>query len=652
VFRDITERRDAEAAGRLLVSIVESSGDAIFSQDSNGVITSWNSGAERIFGYTPEEMIGQPVSILSSPQHPDEIKEIQERVMRGERVNPYLTVRRTKSGSLIHASVTVSPVLDARGHITGASKIIRDITAQVEAQKEVAEQRERLRVTLSSIGDAVLSTDTAGRISYLNPVAERLTGWTTEHAEGKPIEEVFRIVNEDTRQTVENPVAKVLREGKVVGLANHTVLISRAGPEVAIHDSAAPIRDAHGEIAGVVLVFRNVTDKRAAEKLMAQQAAELRQRSQMMERVVCFVRDLDDRIVYWNPGAGDLYGYSAAEAVGQISHELLQTVFPVPLDRIRTQLFELGEWDGELVHMRRTGGEVTVASRWVIHRDERGNPVSILETNMDITERLALHAKEQALQAERALRQTEAELARVLRALSVNELATSIAHEVNQPLAGVAMNAEAGMRWLSAPTPDVQEAKFSLELIVRDANGASAVIRRIREFLKKENAHAASIDPNHVIREAVELSRAEIAKRSIQLQTRLAAELPSTRGDRIQLQQVILNLLLNAAEAMADAPEPRELIVMSEKSADGGILISVRDSGAGIAPEHMRRIFDAFFTTKPAGIGMGLSICRSILEAHGGRIWAEANPDRGVTVRFDLPAEGAEERLRAAGEAS
>ncbi len=447
VFRDITERRHAEAASRLLASIVESSGDAIFSQDLDGIVTTWNNGAERIFGYTAEEMIGKPASVLATPQFEDEMAQMLEWVARGERVDQYRTIRRIKSGGLIHASVTVSPVLNAAGRITGASKIIRDVTVQVEAQKEVAEQRERLRVTLGSIGDAVLSTDGAGRVSYLNPVAERLTGWTNQDASGRPIEDVFRIVNESTREIIPNPAAKVLREGRVIGLTNHTILISRDGTEIAIDDSAAPIRDARNEITGVVLVFRDITGKRATERLMAQQTAELRQRAQLMERVVCFVRDLEDRIVYWNPGATGLYGFSAAQALGKISHSLLQTAFSIPLDAIRAQVYKAGEWDGELVHVQRDGARVTVASHWALHRDENGNPVSILEMNIDITDRLELLAKERALASEKALRETEAELARVLRALSVNELATVIAHEVNQPIAGVVTNAEAGLRW-------------------------------------------------------------------------------------------------------------------------------------------------------------------------------------------------------------
>jgi PAS domain S-box-containing protein len=297
VFRDITERRRAEAASRLLGSIVECSGDAIFSQDLKGIITSWNRGAEGIFGYAAEEIVGHPASVLAPPEVQDEITGIMERVAGGENVSQDRTIRRTKSGDLIQASVTISPVLDAAGRITGASRIVRDITAQVTAQKEVIEQRERLRITLSSIGDAVLSTDANGRVSYLNPVAERLTGWNNEEAVGRPVKEVFIIINEESRNTVENPVRKVLREGKGIGLANHTLLLSRGGKEIAVDDSAAPIQDAAGALSGVVLVFRDVTEQRAVENLISKQAAELRQRAKLMERVPCFIRDLDDRIV-------------------------------------------------------------------------------------------------------------------------------------------------------------------------------------------------------------------------------------------------------------------------------------------------------------------------------------------------------------------
>jgi PAS domain S-box-containing protein len=268
VFRDVTEERRIEREGRLLASIVESSEDAILSKDLDGIVTSWNQSAQRMFGYTEEEMVGQPVLRLYPPGREGEMHQILGRIKSGGRVEHYRTVRRSKDGKLLDVSLSVSPLRDDDGEIVGASKIVRDITAEVEAQKEVLAQRERLRVTLQSIGDAVVSTDAEGRVSYLNPVAEHLTGWKSREAAGLPLTEIFRIVNEKTRKTVENPVERVLQEGRVVGLANHTVLIARDGREIPIADSAAPIRDDRGELAGVVLVFRDATVERKQEEVL------------------------------------------------------------------------------------------------------------------------------------------------------------------------------------------------------------------------------------------------------------------------------------------------------------------------------------------------------------------------------------------------
>ena len=230
-----------------------------------------------------------------------------------------------------------------------------------------------------------------------------LIGWNEQEAGGRHIDEVFRIVNEESRDAVEAPVHKVLREGSVVGLANHTVLIARDGREVPIDDSAAPIRDGQGQMMGVVLVFRDITGRRATERILAEQTAELRRRAQLMRRVHCFEVDLDDRIIFWNPGAAELYGFSEKEAVGQNAQVLLQTKFPAPLDEIHSQLMREGRWDGELQHVRRDGALLMLASHWALHRDLEGKVISILQVNIDITERQ---------RAEEALRESE-ELLRV-----------------------------------------------------------------------------------------------------------------------------------------------------------------------------------------------------------------------------------------------
>ena len=279
--RDVTEFKRAEAARYRLAAIVESSEDAIIGKNLDGMVTSWNAGAQRLFGYSAEEMIGQPILRVIPPDRHAEEGEILRRQRAGERVEHFETVRVTKDGRPIDVSLTISPIRDSTGGIIGVSKIARDITQRKHTEAALEQQRQWFAVTLSSIGDAVIATDAGGAISFLNPVAEAMTGWSAHEAIGRPLLEVFRILNEKTRAPASDPVARVLREGIIVALANHTVLLARDGREIAIEDSAAPIKDAAGTLVGAVLVFHDVTERRQAEEaaLAAREAVEAASRA-------------------------------------------------------------------------------------------------------------------------------------------------------------------------------------------------------------------------------------------------------------------------------------------------------------------------------------------------------------------------------------
>lgn len=466
-----------------------------------------------------------------------------------------------------------------------------------------------------------------------------------------------------------------------------------------------------------------------------------------------FVRDLANVVTYWNRGAEELYGWAREEAVGRVAHELLRTVFPAPLAEIDAELLRAGRWEGELVHTRRDGSRITVASRWSLARDERGRPAAILETNNDIHERkraeTALRRSEAYLaeaqkisrtgsfgwdsetgelywseetfrlfacdpaepptrerilervheldrplvaaamaaaqaearpldlrhrlrlpdgtvrhvhvladasrgadgtvqivgavmdvtaahEAEEALAQAQIELTHATRVATLGELTASIAHEINQPLAAIVTNGEAGLRWLMREIPDLGEVRRSVERMIADGRRASEVVARLRALARKAAPAAQPVDLNDVIEDALALVQREIERAAVRLDRDLAADLPAVGGDRVQLQQVLINLVVNAVQAMA-ATSRRELVVSSAAEADE-IVVRVVDSGAGIAPELADRLFAAFYTTKPDGMGMGLSICRSIIEAHGGRIRAAANDGRpGATFEFRLP---------------
>jgi C4-dicarboxylate-specific signal transduction histidine kinase len=240
--------------------------------------------------------------------------------------------------------------------------------------------------------------------------------------------------------------------------------------------------------------------------------------------------------------------------------------------------------------------------------------------------------------AEEALQKAQAELAHVSRLMTLGELTASIAHEVNQPLAAVVTNAQACLRWLALDAPRPDEARAAVERIVRDSNRASEVIRRIRALAKKTDPQMVALDINDVIRKAISLGQREMRSQRVSLRTELASALPPVLGDRVQLQQVVINLVMNAVEAMAPVTDrPRDVIIRSQQDDANEVLVAVRDSGMGIDPDDAERLFNAFFTTKPSGMGMGLSISRSIIAAHGGRLWALLNADHGATFQFTVP---------------
>ena len=255
---------------------------------------------------------------------------------------------------------------------------------------------------------------------------------------------------------------------------------------------------------------------------------------------------------------------------------------------------------------------------------------------LDLTERK--QAEVEARESERRYRETQMQLAHANRVATMGQLTASIAHEVNQPIAATVTNAQAALRWLGAEPPNLDELHQTLGRIVRDGNRAGAVVGRIRNLIKKESPGDERVDINAAIREVIELTRSEAMKNGVSVQTDLADGLPPVRGDRVELQQVILNLIVNALEAVSGMGQgSRELQISAGKSEPADVLVAVRDSGPGLDPAALEHLFKAFYTTKPNGLGMGLSICRSIIEAHGGRMWASANSPRGAVFQFTLP---------------
>ncbi len=288
----------------------------------------------------------------------------------------------------------------------------------------------------------------------------------------------------------------------------------------------------------------------------------------------------------------------------------------------------------EKEYFRKDGTRVPVLIGSAAFDEQRDQGVAFV---LDLTERK--RAEAEARESERRYREMQTEVAHANRVATMGQFTASIAHEVSQPIAAAVTNAEAALRWLGARPPELDEVRQTLGRIVKDANRAGDVIGRIRELIKKAPPRKDRVDINEVIREVIEFTRSETEKHRTSAQAALWEDLPLVEGDRVQLQQVVLNLVVNAVQAMdATAERPRELFITTAQAEPNGVLVAVKDSGPGLAPDSLPHLFAPFYTTKPDGLGMGLSICRSIIEAHGGRLWVEANEPRGAIFHFTVPS--------------
>jgi PAS domain S-box-containing protein len=413
-----------------------------------------------------------------------------------------------------------------------------------------------------------------------------------------------------------------------------------------------------GQLTGLLYLENTLTsyafppDRFAVLNLLATQAAislentrlytDLQEREGKVRRLVesniigIFIWDFDGHILEANDAFLRIVGYDRDDLVaGRVRWTDLT---PPEWHDADARLIEEHKMSGRLPpfekeYFRKNGSRVPVLIGVATFDGPRDQGVAFV---LDLTERK--EAEVNLRESERRYREAQAELAHVSRVTTLGELTASIAHEVNQPLAGVVANAEACLGWLDRKSPNLDRARRSVEWIIEDSNRAAEVIRRVRALATKADAQKAPLDVNHAVNEAIGLVRRELLGHQVSLRMELTSALPAVLADRVQLQQVIINLLINAIEAMQPVTDrPRKLVIRTGQNEAHQVLVTVEDCGVGISAEHADRLFNAFFTTKSSGMGMGLSICRSIIAAHGGRLWAEPNLPHGANFHFTLP---------------
>jgi two-component system sensor kinase FixL len=490
---------DAQAT-RLLAAIVESSEDAIVSKTLEGRVTSWNKAAERIFGYSAEEMEGQPISLLAPPGCADEMAEILGCIKKGERVQHYKTERRRKDGRVIQISLTVSPIRDEAGRIVGAAKIARDITEIELAETALSEREAHLRSILDAIPDGMVVIDERGIIQSFSATAERMFGFTAEEVCGR---NVSMLMPSPHRENHDGYLARYLATGerRIIGLGRVVAGQRKDG-------STFPMELAVGEVQG-----------------------------ERRRLFTGFVRDLTES---------------------------------------QRTLKRLQELQGELSHVSR------------------------------LTE--------------------------------MGQMASALAHEINQPLTAATNYLEAAHLLLAGgDSAGGRRVGSAIDNALGQVSRATQIIRRLRDFVRKGEPQQSAEDIGKIVEEAAALALIGVKERGVKVQLHAAPRLPGVLVDKVQIQQVVVNLMRNAIEAM-DGSDRRELTISTAMVEDGNVGISVVDTGPGIVPEIADRLFQPFITTKAQGMGVGLSICRSIVEAHNGTLWTEANPDGGAIFRFTVPA--------------
>ncbi len=536
----------------------------------------------------------------------------------------------------ICVSLTILSFLIMHGNDVNAEAVIRCgvgigavvVTTVLSVKNKVSTTSLASQAALLDLThDAILVRDANETIIYWSRGAEELYGWTKAEALGQNILALLNTQFPTDRQSI---VAQVLTTGRWEGELRHS---RRNGTHVVVASRWALLRDSRGRAVATLATNTDITERKRSEEQLALARAELLRVVDAIPAMVWSADAETGALLFVNARWADV-GWRAAD-LGPDWWSLAHPDDRSQLEDLWNRARQSGDSLETTVRMRHADG----AYRWMLVqctalRDPTGKIIRWYGLNTDIQDRRA---------AEDALHQAQSDLAHMTRLTTLGELTASIAHEVNQPLAAVVTNGEACLRWLRRPSPDVGEALASVERIIASGRRASDVIARLRAMSRRGELQRAPARLNEVVEDTLPLVERELLQARVDLTLHLSPDAPPVLVDRVQIQQVLINLILNAAQAMAPMPEgARRLTIACEREIGAAGMdmaaVAVRDSGGGIDPNNLPHLFTAFFSTKPGGMGMGLSISRSIIEAHAGRIAAIANADVGMTFRISLPA--------------
>jgi PAS domain S-box-containing protein len=630
--QDVSKRRRAEEALRRSERELRLAIDTIpvmaWTVRPDGVVDFLNRRWTDYSGVSLPQYVADP----TGPIHPADAHRVFEKwrlqMALGKTFDDEMRLRRT-NGEYSWFLVRTAPLCDEEGRVVKWYGVSIDIEDRKRAEQTLFETKSKLELILENSPLAIAGLNLEGQITTWNRAAERLFGWTADEAIGH----LCKTVPPEGRTEYLQVIRRVMLDGTVLGLVSYRR--NKSGSLLTCSVSFAPQRNERGEVIGITAIIEDITERKQAEQAV-QQSQQLLESVLATLPVGVIVTNEEGDIILSNAASKAIWGQliisgrERRENSRAFWNETGKQIEPAEWTSMRAlngqtilnDLIDIEAYNRERKTIRNSAAPI---------RNAGGQIIGAVIVNEDITE---------AKRREEKLRQAQAELAHVGRVAMMGELTASIAHEVNQPLAGVVTNANAATRWLNFAPPNLDEAREAVQRIARDGARASEVIQRIRAILKKSEPSRSPVNLNALIEETVALTQPELKHEKVLLRMELSPQLPLVLVDRVQLQQVLLNLFVNALDSLSSVfDRTRILRVRTEQIEPQSVQVAVEDSGAGINVPNIEHLFEPFYTTKSHGLGLGLSISRSIVEAHGGRLWATPNDGHGATFQFSLPVQ-------------
>lgn len=652
LYKHQTERQLRQQREWLQVTLA-SIGDAVIATNACGEIVFVNRVAESITGWRANEAVGKPVQRVLQVIHEDTGTPLESRVthvLRKDRAVPApgpVTLQ-TRDGRRVPIEDNAAPIRDASDQLIGAVLVFRDVTERLRAEQALRRAKDDWEETFNTVPDCVAILDQQHRIVRANKAMAIRLGVTPEQCVGR---KCCELVHGTSERPAACPHARTCRDG-----TEYTIELDEPRLGGSFLVTTSPRFDASSHVVGTVHVARDITHLKRTERSLhllnadlerrvTEQTAEIRksydlvraqERSLLEAQRIAHLGNWEwdvvtDRVV-WSDEVYRIFGLTAQESAGTHA-AFLKTVHVA--DRARVQQATMAalaqpqvSFSVEHRIVRPNGDERVVHQRGEVTCDAAGNPQWMFGTVHDITDRR---------RAEEETSRMRDELAHVERAARMGELAASLAHEINQPLAAILSNAQAARRQIASAAPDIKCVRDILDDIIRDDKRAASVVHGLRVMLQKGQPKREVFDVNDVVREVVQILHSEISGRRASLALDLTDALPTVNGGRVEIQQVLVNLVVNALDAVRNQSPHRREVVIRTHADDLGVAVAVCDRGCGIPSANISSIFQPFFTTKSTGLGMGLAICRRIIESYGGQIRAINNQEGGATVSFSLP---------------